>query len=289
MPDFLAFALFPDAAVLDADPGDSAQDVLTAILPNVSTFLFHLNCTLTSRFPEQRSVLIAALEARGIRVLNAGLTDISKRSIQDACRRAGLATTQATRDGDADELLMVKTDSTYGGEIERTIPVDVRDRLGLGAPSSAIEKASDYPVMRRADIPLEWWSDPSLIVERFVSNSANRWYRAYFLMSHFVISEMTNPMQVKKVGKSTMTRQWFFDDDGEVGVNRNSAPCNPRLVEAARRLRNDARIDFGAMDVVVDDDDNPFVIDINSTPAYFHPVPGLDQHLRGGLAQAGSR
>ena len=83
-------------------------------------------------------------------------------------------------------------------------------------------------------------------------------------------------MDVKKVGRSIMTRQWFVDDADDA-VRTDDCPAE--LLDAVRKVRHDAQIDFGAVDVMVDDDEVPYVIDINSTPAYFFHVPGLVEFL----------
>jgi hypothetical protein len=280
LPEFLAFALLPDADVLAARPDDEVETMLGRLGPRTATFLFHLNGTLTARFPRDRNALVRALESRGVTVLNGAVTDISKRSIQERCRRLGLATTLAAADGDADETVIVKTNYNYGGEIERLLSPADRQALGIEAPPEAITRAAAYPVLRRADVPAPWWTDRSLVIERFVANTGHRWYRAFFLLTHVVLSEMVNPEPVKKVGGSRMTRQWLLESTGDGGVSGIGAGCPGALVHDLERLRADARLDFGAVDLVVDDDGTPHIIDINSTPAYYFPVPGLIEHLR---------
>lgn len=288
LPEFLAFALLPDARIISAQTDDDAARVLTAIDTDTSWLLFHLNCTETSQFPSSRDSVVSTLHARGIRTLNAYVTDISKRTVQARCARLGLPTTRASRDGEPHEQLIVKTNSNYGGEIEREMPEATRQKLGLAPPSATITRAGDYPVMSREEIPEPWWDDASLVFERFITNREDRWYRAYVLLSRLVISEMTNPAAVKKVGRSAMTQQWYFSaGDGDDAAAR--VDCPPALLDAVHRVRVDARLDFGAIDVMMSDEGIPYVIDINSTPAYYFPVPGLIEHLSAALMHAGSR
>jgi hypothetical protein len=203
--------------------------------------------------------------------------------MQERCRRLGIGCTLATRIGSPDEMLIVKTNLNYGGEIEQRLSATERELLGIDAPASVITKASDYPVLARRDVPVDWWSDQSLVVEKFITNHEHRWYRVFFLLSHVVISEMTNPSEIKKVGGSKMTRHWCVTMNADGTVAGVTADGPHEMLRDVDRLRRDAALDFGAIDVVAADDGGAYIIDVNTTPAYYFPVPGLVEHLQQAL------
>lgn len=279
-PDFLVFALFPDASVLRASAHDEADLVLRKIPSRTDAFLFHLNCTVTDRFPADRRRLIDGLLDRRIRPLNAAITNISKRSIQERCRRLGLNSTLAERAGDDDELVIVKTDLNYGGKNELTLTLAERTQIGIPNLPEIITKYSDYKVLPRRQVPEEWWQNETLVCERFISNTGDRWYRAFRFLSRMVLLEMVNPARVKKVGGSTMSRRWFLSFDESSTIEGLDESCPMSMVRDLQRFVQDAQLDFGAIDVLTDDTDRAYIIDVNSTPAYYHAVPGLTDFFR---------
>jgi hypothetical protein len=100
----------PHALRVRARPSDRADDVLAKLPSTTQRFLFHLDLTETAYFPLDRTALLSALQARSIRVLNGGVTSLSKRVLHALARRLGLPCAEAPRTGDARELLIVKTD-----------------------------------------------------------------------------------------------------------------------------------------------------------------------------------
>lgn len=283
---FLARAIFNGATVLNARIDDNPEEILTRIPDGTAWFIFHLNCTSTHRFPYQREVLCRLLEQRGIFLLNRFVTDISKQHIQAMCKQIGLNTTLAGREGDGDELIIVKTNLNFAGKSEWVLTETERENLGIGAGSQLIWDPYHYQVIPRNKIQAVWWKDPSLVCERYISNVDNRWYRAYLLKDRVVLCELVSPYQVKKVGESKLQHVWIASFDDDLRVNHQSQYDVPQrllgdLVSFARAFS----LDFGAIDVVESDEGEPYIIDVNSTPAYNNPVNGLVEHLQQGLLQ----
>src|SRR3954463_9334269 len=95
---FMLSAIFPDARRLPAIPGERARDVSARLSREAgrgSIFVFHVNLTDSSQCPVGRQSLRDALRARGWGVVNGAVLDISKRTIQQACSRLGLAVSAA--------------------------------------------------------------------------------------------------------------------------------------------------------------------------------------------------
>ena len=167
----------PGALQVRAKPTDSAENILSRLPSTIRRFLFHVDLTETTNFPADRMLLVDMLRERSISVLNWRVTDLRKRTIHAVTRRLGLPCAEASREGDARELLIIKTDRNYGGYSERLLNRRHRQTLGVPRLSLPIRNAFDYKVMPRSDVPSSWWDDPHLIVECFISNREHRMYR----------------------------------------------------------------------------------------------------------------
>ncbi len=282
LPGFLIFAVAEGPLVINAAVADTASNLLDRVPDETDLFLFHLNCTLTHRFPAGRAPLIEGLEARGIRVLNRNATDISKKHLQARCLALRLPSVHTRPEaGSADDMIIVKSNLNYGGANEWALTLAERDLLGVGTGSTMIYEPNHYLVMPRREVQAEWWVDPQLTCERFVGNREGRWFRGFRMVNRFVLCEMSSPDEVKKVGSSRLLRSWMITSGRD-----ESTPAEPvaaRTFADMMRLASDVGLDFGAIDAVVDSDGTPFIIDVNTTPAYYSPAPGLADHLRGGL------
>ena len=283
---FLARALFEGATILDARIDDPPEEVLTRIPRDTGWFLFHLNCTVTDNFPYDRQILCRLLEDKGIRLLNRFVTDISKRHVQDMCRQSGLNTTLTGPEGPGDELIIVKTNLNFAGKSEWGLTETERQALGVGAGSDMIWDPYHYQVIPRSKVEAGWWQDPSLVCERYISNADDRWYRAYLLKSRFVLCELVSPYQVKKVGESKLQRLWMASFGDELRVDHPLSGHVPKqLLGDLAGFARSFKLDFGTIDVVESNEAEHYIIDVNSTPAYNNPVPGLVDYLRQELLE----
>ncbi len=275
---YLVERLFPGRPPIEGAPEDTAPDVLARVRPDARAFVFHLDCTHTARFPRNRGHLVASLAARGVRVLNARVTDISKRTVQNTCRKAGLVSVRATRRGPAGELLIVKTNLNYGGKREKEMTPRQRALLGLAPVSRGIHGALEYRVVPRRDLEDATWRDRGLAVERFVANRDHRWYRAYVLVDRVFLCELRNTALIKKVGDSRLTGSWPLT----LVRGRVEGQGFPQLAtRALARFLAAFSLDFGTVDILEDDGGIPYVIDVNTTPYYSRMFDGLTGHLLG--------
>jgi hypothetical protein len=277
---FLLPALFPHSVAIDAAPFDDPDRIMQQV-GDAGWFHFHLNCTRTTHFPQRRAELLERVHARGLRTINADATDISKRAVQRACARAGLNTVAASRSGDPHERIMVKTDLNFGGDSEWALGDEERQRLNLGAGSAVMWKPHDYRVMERSEIPGEWWDDETLVQERFIENAQHRWFRVFLMLSRMVVCELTDPSLIKKVGHSSVQQVWTFTFP--TSIDASDGPLHVRIAHDVHAFSSELGIEFGAVDVVVDGHDLPYIIDVNTTPAYNHPIGAVTEHLRAAL------
>lgn len=281
---FMIRRLFPTATRIEATPLDAPERVAALVPPQCRMLVFHLNCTLTKDFLENREQLLQLLAADGIRVLNAQVTDISKRKLHEACRTLGLNSTLTSANGRPNDQVIVKTQLNYGGASERQLSAEQRHLLAL--PDRAIplpcleDYPSEYPVLARQDVPLDWWRDPQLCIEDFIQNSADRIYRVWLLRDRISVADAICPGLIKKFPHSSQRSfsHLRLDADGSViGLLRPELP----FLDDVLALRRHFALDYGAIDVVQNDDGRCFIIDINTTPSAVAPFyDSVVQHLR---------
>jgi hypothetical protein len=279
---FMISAIVPDATVIEAAVEDDPEEVMSRLPRDATSFHFHLNCTITSQFPRARVELEKKLRDRGVRLINSGLTDISKRAIQRKCRALGMNTTAASPNGNPDEPIIVKTNLNFGGDSEWALQSDERAALGVGEASGIMWRPDDYRVVLRRDVEREWWTDQSLVCERYIDNRKNVWYRAVIFYSRIFLRELVNESQIKKIDKSEITGSWSIDVN-ELGDLSGAATFPCKVVKDLARFISEFGIEFGAVDILIDDDGEPYIIDVNSTPAYHWDNIPLIDFLRDAL------
>jgi hypothetical protein len=253
----------PEAVQLTAEVGETADEVLARCPPDARAFAFHLNATFAASFPRDRHRLVRELESRGVVPLNAAVVDISKRGIQAQCVSFGLPTAAAYREGDPDERVIAKTNHNYGGRAERQLTPTQLAVVGSPAPSPVISAWTAYRITPRRDVPDAWWDDPTLMIERFINNQRNHFHRVCFAGNRCVILRLTNRNPIKKIATST-ERLDIYCWRHELR-DRAVAGIHPAVGEAIARYLDGSGMDFGALEVVADDDGDAYVIDVNST------------------------
>jgi hypothetical protein len=281
--DFLITRIVPAATRITASVLGGAAKVLAAVPPTAGVFLFHVDCTFSNRFPRDRANLIAGLDRRGITVWNGQVTDISKRHLQAVCVRAGMNTTATTASGDPREMVMIKTNLNSAGVRERYLTWWQRWRLGIEL-NGMICGREDYRVMRRSEVPASWWLDETLVVERYISNAENVWFRASVFLDHLVISRARFAEPVKRMYQgSERTNSRFLIRDGAAAQTHDDVAIPATVVNAIVPLLSQTALDFGTLDVACDDDGNAFVVDLNVTPFCRDGSDDIITHLRGAM------
>jgi hypothetical protein len=271
--------------VIKAQIGETAEQVLARIDPGCSMFVFHVNLTRSSHVPLDRAVLLEGLRARGIAVRNARLTDISKHRVHEICARAGAASPRATRDGDPDERLLLKTTYNFHGVREATLTVEQRQMLGYDSPHDMPPREdSEYRIVARREVPDAFWTSPHWVVERYITNTAHRFHRVYVSGDAMVVSRVFDPSTFKKMPEG-IDRVSFYMTVSQV-LRAPAVPDDIAAVGAlCARIVEAGDLEYGALDVVSDDHGTHYVIDINATPFWGdggHPT--LLSYLGAGLA-----
>lgn len=273
--DCLLSAIYPDALRIRARIGERAGDVLMRVPLTVRTFIFHIDLTDSSRMPLDRQAVVDSLRIRGVNVVNGDLTDISKRRIDVVCQKLSLPRPTAPRSGDPGEPHIIKTDRNYGGLPEKDLQSADAELLSVVQPQvTAIPL--NYPIVPRREIPVGVWDDPRLVVQRYISNVHNRFFRAFVNRDRMVISVGLDAEPIKRLPWGTLRQDCYFIGGRPVDwpTPKYSDPrlrVTPELQQMVGRFCYGLRLQFGAIDIVEDDRGTHFIVDANATPGWGRP------------------
>jgi hypothetical protein len=245
-------------------------------------FLFHIGLTVTERFPLQRQKLIKLLDFRRIVLLNRFIVDVRKRFVQSFCRRIGLRCSLAESTGPKSELVIVKTNDNCGGEAEQRL--SARDRQILGLPGvHPIIRDTNYQVLRRGDVPTSWWQDNRLCIENYIHNKEDLFFRVYILLDKLVVSSLISDQLVKRPDTRLPRRNFLFSRRETLEGPRTRLPVE--LLHSVSVFQKAFRLDYGAIDLVMDDSRRFYIVDVNPTPFWgTENQPEITAHLSEALA-----
>jgi len=278
---FLAARLFPAATRLHAHFEDSVESVLARIPADATHFLFHISATITTAFTSSRADLLAALGARGIRTINASLTDISKPAIQRQCAELSLPVALAARTLPADTPVIVKKSLNFAGKTEKYLPQSELARLGMHL-AHHVPDPENYRIMPAGDVPQPWWDDPALCIERYISNDEGRYHRALLWQDRLAVLEAINPHPIKKAAGNASSHWLRFRlvDGRYRPADGSRADLEPLLAQVAAYARATG-LRFGAIDTVLSNSGEYYLIDVNTTP-FTRPIhEEIYDHLGG--------
>jgi hypothetical protein len=269
---FLMPALVPNCTRVFANEKDTPSESV-AKCAECQVLVMHIDLTHSGHIPRRRSQFVGMMQQRGTTVINAALTNISKRHLHQVLRKSGMPCLRASRRGDPHELLIVKTDLNYGGESEREMPRSARPAASCPMRANSIVAAAGYPVLRRREVRARWWDDERLVIERYVTNRRNHIHRGHVVGDRLIVSRLTDDRQLKRILPDVKSANTFVEVTaaGPRIVRVTGQPACSAIVSLLTRTILAASIDFGAIDIVESDEGELFVIDINSTPVWGGP------------------
>ena len=285
-PDFLLRRLYPQARIVKARPLEDVNSIIQSALSpeggdnNKDLWVFHLNLSDTRKWFPNWLEIVNKLKSLGCRVVNDRVVDIRKSTIQKINCNAGLPNVIANQHDEPSIKVIVKTDYNYGGATEAKLSSTEASKLGLLAiDGAAVAAFDDYYVCCVGDISEEIWNDKRIVIERYVNNDDNRFYRFYRCGSRVVLSEVINKEIIKKMNPGLPRRNWYYSVVEET-LRLHPSSSEPTHYSLHRELLSNATklcitmgLEFGALDVVVDQEDRPYIIDVNPTPGW-----GLETH-----------
>lgn len=290
--DYVIQVMRPHATRVRLRPGESAQTVLAAIPPATRVVVIQIDASVTTDFPTSEPEFLAALAARGVIVLNANGTDIRKSTIHARCVALGLPCAQVDTDGPPNERVIIKTTLNAGGAPERKLVRQWGSYANQFAAqlSNFVLGPKGYVVCRRDAVPAAVWGDPTLVVERFVENPTQCFYKALVVGDAAVVTEAWSDREIKRVTEPIRARNnyYYWTREGEhVAVGRSS-DIAVRALSLARCLGESLGLEVQATDFVVDADSTLIPVDVNKTPfcgrrrrspVLTHLQHGLDKFL----------
>lgn len=286
---FLSHLVLPISPRLPLGPGATPERVLRQLPRGCRLVLPALNLTQPWRLLPAVDVLHDRLRRRGIRLLNAPVRDQGKRALQGRLARLGLPRTAAEAAGDPEELLLVKTELNSGALVERELSPPERRRLGLADPPPYLPTRDSYPLLPRRQVPPAWFVDPWLHVERFVCRPDGLTFRLLQAGRRGALMVRRSALPIARSAQAELIDLVLLEA-GATGwdAERLADPCQPSLLVAAWRVAGDCGLEFGALDIVVDPEGRPHVIDLNVTPhqSAERTNTALNAYLRDGLLES---
>lgn len=247
------------------------NEIISKVITNAGYFVFHINLTKTHNFIENRANLINILKGKGVKLINAGVLDTSKNWLQIACIENNINSTSAKINGDPDELLIVKTNFNYAGRSENKLTSKEKKILSLSTKDYPTDL--NYTIASRKNLPEDIWENETLVVEKFINNVDNLFYRAHKLFNRIVLTEVTDENLIRKMPDGIKTTNYYFDLKQDNNSNKDYKKFENIILQIECICKYGA-IDFGAFDVVKSDNSEYFIIDINLTPYWgFSPHP----------------
>jgi hypothetical protein len=265
---------------------ESPQRLLRRLPGDTHRLVFHLDISDEAPFSTDRSELIQLLSARGIEIWNGHIPNICKRTILSACESFGLPSLRPAATGPMDELLIVKTDLNCGGVREQLLPAELKERHGLPSAPRRMASRNDYFVRPRGELTADIWNDPELVVERYLTNSAGRFFRVYVVKNSVVVSQGYTDSKLKRMNGDVRRQNFWLWRESEaiVPFRGSGSELSPALLRNLGVFIARFRVDYAAIDVVEGNQEDFYIVDVNKT-AYWgnEHQQGLLEHLRLGF------
>lgn len=250
---------------------------------------FHIDLTLRRGLRLAIAEWSRRLEQQGRFVVNGFVQDISKQSLARHLREIGLPTCVATPQGPGDEPLFVKTNLNYGGRKEKTLSPDILDATRLAGWISPEIGPYSYQVMARKDVPAALWADRAHVIERFVTNPEGSFVRVYFSGVQIILVMAHAPGAIKKLCDDPRDTNYITCID-HLKEGAEDFDLSDELKSTVWRFVEETPVEFGCIDIVHDESDHYYIIDLNTTPSGAAQTdPELNEYLRFGITEPDSR
>ena len=288
----LTHVLGDDAERIEVDPfRELPSEQFDRICDSFATVCFQINLSVRSRLPLRIRDLTNRFVDRGVFVVNGFVQDIRKSSLQTHLETIGLNSVKVTPSGSSHEVLFVKTDLNYGGDLERHLPPESIAAAGFeNLISPEIKGAYYYKTVLREMLPPEIWNDPAITIEKYIDNAENSFYRVYFSGERVIIVKAYAARIIKKLSNDPRDTNYVTDlEHLKAGTDR--LELSEKLKRYLVTFLEQTAVEFGCLDIVHDGNDNYYIIDLNLTPYAGRRTidPFLTKFLREGLGTSPQR
>ncbi len=262
----LTHVLGADAVRIETDPfREFPPEEFDLICDSFTTVCFQINLSVRGRLPLRIRDLTNRFVERGVYVVNGFVQDIRKSTLQAHLEAIGLSSAKAAPSGPADEILFVKTDLNYGGELERWLPPESIAASGLEHLVSPDVGAYHYQTVKRGMAREDIWTDPAIVVEKYVANAENSFYRVYFSGEQIIIVKAFALGIIKKLSNDPRDTN-FVTDLEHLKAGTDELPISATLKREVATFIENTPVEFGCIDMVHDGHDRHYIVDLNLTP-----------------------
>ena len=258
---FLISHLMADYCRIPATFEDTCQTVERYLSPNIKAVLLQVNLSRQTGFPQQRQAIIDDLKSRQIKVLNEHVVDITKSALHQLLAKAGINTIRADITVDPEVPLFVKSNLNWGGEVEQRLPKQIRHTL-FGEQPRSITAFNQYYVTTRAKLDPTAWQDDSIVIEKYISNHEDSFYRVYGFGEALVVVKAHNNSLIKKISGDQRDYNLYINKHD---LQSMSADIPDNLQTLLLVFLNNIDIDYFCLDIV-HDMKNFYIVDMNTTP-----------------------
>jgi hypothetical protein len=287
----LTHVLGHQAVRIETDPfREFPPELFDRICASCTVVCFQINLSVRGRLPLRIGELANRFLDRGVYVVNGMVQDIRKSTLQAHLRSIGLSSLTAARSGPAGEILFVKTDLNYGGELEKLLAPEQIAAANLEQLISWDVGAYHYKAVERGMIPERTWADPAIVIEKYVTNTENSFYRVYFSGERIVIVRAFAPALIKKLSDDDRDTNFVTDLDA-LKTGTDELPISETLKRDVATFVEHTPVEFGCVDIVHDGHDRHYIVDLNLTPYAGTKVYDefLSSFLRAGMVSPPQR
>ncbi|HEU4874605.1 MAG TPA: hypothetical protein VFT44_16000 [Pyrinomonadaceae bacterium] len=288
----LTHVLGNDAERIEVDPfRELPSEEFDRICDSFATVCFQINLSVRGRLPLRIRDLTNRFVERGVFVVNGFVQDIRKSTLQTHLETIGLPSVKVTPSGSSHEVLFVKTDLNYGGDLERHLPPESIAAAGFERLiSPEIKGAYYYKTALRETLPAEIWNDPAIMIEKYIDNAENSFYRVYFSGERVIIVKAFAARIIKKLSNDPRDTNYVSDLE-HLKAGRDELELSETLKRNLVTFLEQSAVEFGCLDIVHDGNDNFYIVDLNLTPyAGRRPIDSfLTNFLRAGLGNPPQR
>jgi hypothetical protein len=262
----LAHVLGDEAVRIEIDPFSEFPSArFDRICDSFTTVCFQINLSARGLLPLRIRDLTNRFAERGVYVVNGLVRDTRKSTLHAHLEAIGLPSPKAASSGSSDEILFVKTDLNYGGEMERWLPPESIAAGGFEQLISPDIGAYHYRTVKRGTLSEGIWKDQAMVVEKYVANAEDSFYRVYFSGQQVIIVKAFAPRIIKKMSNDPRDTN-FVTDLEHLKAGRDKLPISETLKRDVATFVEHTPVEFGCIDIVHDGHDKHYIIDINLTP-----------------------
>jgi hypothetical protein len=262
----LTHVLGAEAVRVETDPfREFPSEEFDRICDSFTTVCFQINLSVRSRLPLRISELTNRFLERGVYVVNGFVQDIRKSTLHAHLEAIGLASLKAAPSGPADEILFVKTNLNYGGDLERWLPPESIAAAGFKHLISTDIGAYCYKTVPREMLQEASWKDPAIVIERYVTNAENSFYRVYFSGEQVIIVKAFATGIIKKLSNDPRDTN-FVTDLEHLKAGTDDLSISATLKRDVATFVERTPVEFGCIDMVHDGHDQHYIVDLNLTP-----------------------